>query len=144
MSAENKALVCRLIEEVQNQHHLDRLDEFFAPDFINHLDHRGDSSELNSVEKTRLFFRAFIAAFPDLHVTIHNQLAEADKVVTHKTFHGTHQGEFMGLPPTGKQIALEIIDILRLANGKVVEHWAVRDQMGMMQQLGLVPTSDQS
>jgi predicted ester cyclase len=50
----------------------------------------------------------------------------------------------MGLPPTGKQIALEIIDILRLANGKVVEHWAVRDQMGMMQQLGLVPTSDQS
>ena len=65
--------------------------------------------------------------------------AEGAKVATRKTFHGSHQGEFMGIPPTGQQVSMELIDIVRIADGRVVEHWAVGDNLGMMQQLGIVP-----
>ena len=79
-------------------------------------------------------------AFPDLHPTIHDQIGEGDKVVTRKTLHGTHQGELIGIPPTGKQVAIEVIDILRVEDGKLVDHWAVVDQLGLMQQIGAIPS----
>lgn len=79
------------------------------------------------------------AAFPDLHVTVEDMVAEGDKVVARVTMSGTHKGEFMGIAPTGKQITVGIIEILRIAGGKVVEHWNVVDSLGMMQQLGAVP-----
>src|SRR6266508_44890 len=79
------------------------------------------------------------AALPDLHAVIHDQIAEGDKVVTRKTFYGTHRGEFAGVPPTGKEVAIDAIDIVRIANGQVVDHWAVTDVMGFMQQVGAVP-----
>jgi predicted ester cyclase len=71
---------------------------------------------------------------------IHSQVAEGDKVVTHKTFHGTHKGEFRGIPPTGKKVAIELIDIFRISGGKLMEHWAVVDWMSVMQQLGVLPS----
>ncbi len=79
-----------------------------------------------------------LSAFPDLKAVIHDQVAEGDKVVTYKTFHGTHKGEFREIPPTGKKISVDVIDIFRIANGKMVEHWTVIDWMGLMQQLGVV------
>ena len=72
------------------------------------------------------------AAFPDLHAVIHEQIAEGDKVMTRKTFCGTHRGEFRGVSPTGRQVS---IDIVRIANGQMVEHWSAIDWLGLMQQL---------
>jgi hypothetical protein len=74
------------------------------------------------IEANKKFFAGFIATFPDVKAVIHNQVTEGDKVVTHKTFHGTHKGEFMGIPPTGKKVAIELVDIFRIAGGKLMEH----------------------
>jgi predicted ester cyclase len=139
MSEANKATVRRLVEELQNRHDLASINAFFTPDFINHLEAPDLSSELNAAERTKIAFRQLFTAFPDLHVTIQDQVAEGDKVVTHKLFHGTHQGPFMGAAPTGRQVEFAVIDILRLDNGKVVEHWAVQDRLALLQQLGILP-----
>jgi predicted ester cyclase len=66
-------------------------------------------------------------------------IGEGDKVTTRKTFHGTHEGEFMGIPPTGRRVSMSLIDIVRISEGRVVEHWSVGDNLGMMQQLGVIP-----
>src|SRR5438105_608146 len=108
MSEENKATVRRLVEEVQNRHQLERMEEFFDPDFINHLEDSEQSSEFNALERAKIIFTQLFAAFPDLHATIQDQVAEGDKVVTHKIFRGTHQGAFMGVAPTGRQIEFAV------------------------------------
>ncbi len=138
MSAENKTLVQRMVDVVQNQHQLDRIADFFEPNFVNHLDHDA-AAPLNSIEKAQQVFTQMFAAFPDLRVTIQHQVAEDDTVMTHKLFQGTHLGAFMGVAPSGKPITFGVIDILRVENGKIVEHWAIQDRLGMMQQLGLLP-----
>lgn len=84
-------------------------------------------------------FAALRAAFPDLRAEIQDQFSQGDKVVTRKTFHGTNDGEFMGMPPTEKQVSFDVIDILRLRDGQFVDHWNAVDAMGLMQQLGAVP-----
>jgi predicted ester cyclase len=81
----------------------------------------------------------FRAAFPDGSMTIEDMIAEGDKVVTRKSYRGTHQGEFLSIPPTGRQIRVGLIDIMRIVDGKVVEHWNVGDDLGMLQQLGALP-----
>ena len=68
-------------------------------------------------------------------------MAEGDKVATRKTFHGTHEGEFMGILPTGQRVSMGLIDIVRIVDGRVVEHWSMGDNLGMMQQLGVIPQS---
>ena len=80
------------------------------------------------------------SAFPDFKATIDDLVAEGDKVVIRQTWTGTHKGEFMGVPPTGKSVSFGVIDILRIAGGKVVEHWGLMDSMSLMQQLGASPT----
>ena len=138
MLAENKALVQRMVDLIQNHQQLDRMADFFEPNFVNHLDH-DPAAPLNSIEKAQQVFRQMFAAFPDLRVTIQHQVAEGDTVMTHKIFQGTHLGPFMGVTPSGKPVTFGVIDILRLENGKIVEHWAIQDRLGMMQQLGLLP-----
>jgi predicted ester cyclase len=138
MSTENKRVVQQMVNVVQNQHQLDRMKDFFAPNFVNHLDH-DPASPLNSVEKAQQVFGQMFVAFPDLRVTIQHQVAEGDIVMTHKCFQGTHLGDFMGVAPTGKPVTFAVIDILRLETGKIVEHWAIQDRLGLMQQLGLLP-----
>jgi len=138
MTEHNKAMVRRLVEEVQNRHDIDRMDAFFAPHFVNHLEAQDHTSDGTAVDRAKIHFRQLFAAFPDLHVTIHDQVAEGDKVVTYKTFRGTHQGAFMGVAPTGKQITWDVIDILRLETGRVVEHWAIQDRLALMQQIGVL------
>lgn len=75
------------------------------------------------------------SAFPDLHVRIHEQIAEGEKVVTRKTFEGTHRGEFMGVPSTARPVAFEGIDILTVRDGRIAEHRVVFDQLAIQQQL---------
>ena len=86
----------------------------------------------------------FRQAFPDSYFTIEDMVAEGDKVATRKTFYGTHQGEVMGIPPTGKQVSIDLIDIVRVAGRQVVEHWSIGANLGMLQQLGIVPQQGHS
>ncbi len=132
---ENKTVVLRFVEQVQNQHNLDALDEVMATDFV---DHSG-MPNLPGIEGAKAFFTMMFAAFPDMHFTIVQQLAEGDQVLTHKRFHGTHLGAFMGIPATGKTVSFDVMDILTVRNGKMTDHWTVGDFLSLMQQLGAMP-----
>jgi steroid delta-isomerase-like uncharacterized protein len=132
---QNKALVRRFVDEVQCQHNLAALDELFSPDFV---DHSGMTNP-PTLEGSHQFFSMMFAAFPDIRFTIRQQIAEGDKVLTHKTLHATQLGTFMGIPATGKVVAVDVMDIFTVAGGKITEHWTVGDMLGMMQQLGAVP-----
>jgi steroid delta-isomerase-like uncharacterized protein len=136
MSEENKALARRQVEEVFNKHNPDAVDEFFAPDCVSHNTPPGMP---NDREGLKALVAMYVGAFPDLKVTSDFQLAEGDKVVMRWTARGTHSGELMGIPATGKRIEITGIGIQRIAGGKIVEEWNESDQMGMMQQLGVVP-----
>ena len=83
-------------------------------------------------------FSMFFAALPDLQAIIHDQVADGDKVVTRKTLRGTHLGPWMGIPPTGKVIDIEVIDILAVRDGKITDHWNLVDRLGLMQQMGVL------
>jgi len=134
---ENKAFMRRMYEEVHNKGNLAVIDEVTAVDFI---DHDPMVAELPpGPEGVKQEFSMLRAAFPDLHVTVEDMVAEGDKVVSRLTMRGTHKGEFMGIAPTGKQITVAVIDILRIVGGKIVEHWNIVDNLGMMQQLSVVP-----
>jgi steroid delta-isomerase-like uncharacterized protein len=128
---QNKALVRRFVEEIQCQHNLDKLDEFFSPDFV---DHGGMTNPPNR-EGAKVFFAAFLNAFPDHCFVIHEQLAEGDKVMTYKTCQGTHLAPFGGFPATGKPVTFHVIDIFSVADGQITGHWLVTDLLGVMLQI---------
>jgi predicted ester cyclase len=136
---ENKAIVRRFVEEVQSQHNLEVSDELMDPGMIDHYYQMQGLPEpnLNKVEAFKKFYSGLLAAFPDAKAEIHNMIAEGDLVATHKTLHCTHKGEFMGIPPTGKKVEVDIIDIFRIAGGKMVEHWGIINWTSIMQQLGV-------
>ena len=87
-------------------------------------------------------FAMFFAALPDLHAIIHDQLADEHKVATRKTLRGTHQGELMGIPPTGRAITIEVLDIRAVKDGKSTDHWNLVDQLGLLKQLGALPSEE--
>ena len=134
MSTEdNKAIVRRFFEEVFNRQNLAVLDELVSSDFIHHQPGRVlRGAEFFNQVKSRDHF----LAFPDLHITIEDMIAEGDKVVTRWTARGTHQGEAMGLPPTGNEVTWTGMNFMRVVNGKLVEDWEELDLLGLMQQLG--------
>jgi len=133
---ENKALMRRFYEEI-SKGNLAVVDELVAADLIEHSPFV--PGQAPGRQGTLDLFTMIRAAFPDLRVTVEDMVAEGDKVVARGTFSGTHKGEFMGIAPTGKQMTVGLIEILRIAGGKMVEHWNVVDSLGMMQQLGVVP-----
>jgi steroid delta-isomerase-like uncharacterized protein len=135
MSEQNKALVRRVIEEVYNRGNLALVDELSTSDLVIHL----TSQEIRGREGAKEYVAALRAAFPDLHITIEDQIAEGDRVVTRWTARGTHRGEFQGISPTGRQVRVAGTDIDRIADGKAVECWSHVDELGMMQQLGTIP-----
>lgn len=143
MSTEqNKALIRHIVEEIFNQGNMSRADEFLATNFVEHEElPPGISRDREGVKQLTTMLRS---AFPDFKATIDDIVAEGDKVVIRQTWSGTHKGEFMGVPPTGKSVSFGVIDIVRIAGGKCVEHWGQMDSMGMMQQLGAIPTPGQS
>ena len=143
MSTEqNKALVRQLVEDAINQGNMSVIEEFLIPDFIEHEELPPGIPP--GREAPKVLFTMLRSAFPDLKATIEHLIAEGDEVVLHMTWTGTHEGEFMGIPPTGKRISINVIDILGMAEGKLVEHWGVMDSMTMMQQLGVVPAPGQA
>lgn len=143
MTAEaNKALVRRMIEEVLVGGHLALMEEFVAPDFVNHnIVGTGEASGKVGVEPFRQEVIALRAAFPDLAVRIDELLCDGDKVIVRASAQGTHQGAFSGIPPTGRRVnGIASISIVRIANGKFAERWNLVDRFGMLQQLGVIPS----
>jgi len=136
---ENKALMRRWIEAV-NQRNLAVFDELCAPEFVYH----DASKTMQGLEPYKQFLSMYLTAGPDLHFTIEDEVAEGDKVVTRYTTRGTHLGSFMGIPPTGKHVTVTGIAITRIANGKAVEEWANADDLGLLQQLGVIPAPGQA
>jgi len=130
---ENKAIVRRLVDEAQTQGRLEVVDELLADDFIDHTPLEGLPGTREGV---RMLFAALRAAFPDLRVEISEQIAEDDKVVTRKTFNGTHGGPFLGLAPTGSPVRFEVIDVLTIRDRKICEHRVVLDKLDLLRQLG--------
>jgi steroid delta-isomerase-like uncharacterized protein len=136
MSEQNKMLVRRAIEEVWNGGNLAAIEEFVAGDFVVHGSTPG--GDIHGPEGVRRFFAALREAFPDIRFTIEDQIAEGDRVVTRWTARATHTGTFQGVPPTGRPIHMTATDVERIVDGKVVECWSQMDDLGLMQQLGVV------
>jgi steroid delta-isomerase-like uncharacterized protein len=135
MSDQNKAVMRRTCEEVWNGRNPDAAGEVVARDFVGHA----PPDEIHGPEGYRRYFGGLRKAFPDLHFTIDEQIGEGDRVVTRWTAHGTQEGEFNGIPPTGKKVTITGILIDSVAAGKSVECWTNMDSIGLMQQLGIIP-----
>ncbi len=141
MSEENKAVVRRfneLVKEYWRTGDADAFDEVVASDFVHHAP--GLPPDLEGMKQALPMFRA---AFPDMRLTVEEIIAEDDKVVARVTVRGTHQGELMGIPATGKPVEFTETHISRIAGGKIVERWGEWDALGMMQQIGAVPAPGQ-
>jgi predicted ester cyclase len=140
-SEENKAVVQRfneLIGEFFCTGDADALDEVLAPDFVYHQP--GTPPDLESFKQ---FLPMFRAVFPDMSYTVEEMIAEGDKVVDRLTWQATHQGELMGISPTDNKVTVTEMHVSRIANGKIVERWGQPDMLGLMQQLGAIPTPGQ-
>jgi steroid delta-isomerase-like uncharacterized protein len=136
---EYKTTVQRSVDEFWNTGTLEAIDEFFATSYVGHDPsgiHAGDLATF------KMSAEAMFTAFPDLQVTIEDMVAEGDRVVKRWTARGTHDGEFMGIPATGNQIEVTGIDIYRMAGDKIEECWSNSDALGMMQQLGVIPSPE--
>jgi steroid delta-isomerase-like uncharacterized protein len=137
MSTEqNKISAHHFIEQGFNQKNPLALEAFFSPSLI---DHALPPMLPPGFEGRKMFYGAFISAFPDVYVQVQDQVAEGNKVVTYWAATGTHNGELMGIPATGRSVTVGGIAIDRFEDGKSVEHWEIFDQMSLMQQLGVVP-----
>src|SRR5688500_11818168 len=137
MSADIKAIARRFLEEAFNSGNLAVVDELVAPEFVNHdaaLPEPGVG-----IEAAKASITGYREAFPDLRLTIEQQLAEGEYVTTRWSARGTHQGNLMGMPPTGKQATVTGITIDRIVDGRFVESWTNWDTLGLMQQLGVIP-----
>ena len=137
----NNTVVRRLFDEVWNKGNLALLNEIIARDHAN--TGPGTLPGLpTGPEGTKQLVTVYRNAFPDVHFTIDEQIVEGDKVVTRWTAHGTHKGELVGIPATGKSSTVTGIAVDRIVNGKIAESWGIFDQFGMMQQLGVIPTPE--
>lgn len=127
----------RRLYELINAADVDGFSEVMADDFVEHEETPGLEPTREGVQE---FFRTYLAAFPDLRFTVEDMISDGNKVVSRVKATGTHEGEFMGMPPTGKRIDVQLIDIVRFGDdGLAHEHWGVFDALTMMQQLGAVP-----
>jgi steroid delta-isomerase-like uncharacterized protein len=133
-----KAVVRRNTEEVQGGGNFQVFEELFADDFLDHTPQPGRTPDKNGA---RELYKVLRTAFPDFHAEIHFQLADGDRVTTYKTYHGTHRGAFFGIAPTGKTITFETVDVMRVQNGKITDHWGVANLFSLMQQLGALPAN---
>jgi steroid delta-isomerase-like uncharacterized protein len=138
MSAEsNKALSRRLLEEAFNAGNIDVVDELVTTDVVNH--DAALPEAMIGPEAAKASIRGYRTAFPDLRITIEEQIADDQGVATRWSAKGTHEGELMGMAPTGKQATVTGITIDRIVDDRIAESWTNWDTLGMLQQLGVVP-----
>jgi steroid delta-isomerase-like uncharacterized protein len=131
-----KAVVRRNTEEVQGGGNFEVFEELFADEFIDHTPQPNCTPDKAGA---RGLYRTLRTAFPDFHANIHWQAADGELVTTFKTYHGTHRGDFLGLGPTGRSIHFETVDVMRVHDGKITEHWGVANLFSLLQQLGAWP-----
>jgi steroid delta-isomerase-like uncharacterized protein len=134
---EDKAIVRRINDEVWSRGRLDVIDELIADEFVATV--IGAPEQIRGPQGFREFVVMYRNAFPDLRITIDEQIAEGESVVTRWTATGTHEGELMGMAATGKQATTAGINVNRVSGGKLVEGWGLFDQLGLLQQIGAVP-----
>jgi len=135
LEAQNKAVVQRYWDGKWNERRPEILDELQTPDVAYH----GTSMNMTGIEEYKQVYRNFLSAFHDTRLKVEDLIAEGDKVMSRVSMHGTHKGEFEGIPPTGKVLTLSAFTVFRLVDGKIVEEWEILDELGMMQQLGVDP-----
>ena len=133
---DNIAKTRRFMDGVFNKGNMKAAEEFMSANFVEHDPFPGQGP---GVEGFKQGMSAFRQAFPDLQIQVDDIFADGEKVVARSTMMGTHKGTFMNMPPTGKQINVKGIDIVRMSGGKAVEHWGLFDSLTMMQQLGVIP-----
>lgn len=138
---ESKAVVRKFLEEVFGGGDLELIEELFAPDYVLHDPVLPE--EVRGQEGMRGYVSMYRGAYPDTAFTIEDQISDGDEVVTRWTGQGTHEGELMGVPPTGNRVTVTGIEVDRIVDGKIGETWVVYDALGMMQQLGVVPGPEQ-
>src|SRR5260370_41615808 len=126
---ENKEIVRHFVEEAQSRGNISSVDQFLTTGCV---DHGGLFGLPPTREGVKQLFTMLRTAFPDVNVTIHDQVAEGNKVVSRKTFHGSHQGELMGSTATGKQVAFDVIDILQISDGKIKNHWIIVNKLDLL------------
>ena len=143
MSTEsNKNHIRRWFDALNRGTALDVIDETYAADYV--LYDPSLPEPVRGVEGIRQFMTAVVTAFPDAHYTVEDLIAEGDKVVQRCSVRGTHQGEFLGIPPTGKQVAIPFMIVSRFAGDKIAEEWQMLDALGMLTQLGVIPSPEQA
>lgn len=134
----NKRLCRTFFDELHNKQNLEIIDRLVDPNVVSHDPFPNQAEGSKGFRDTMQLFRS---AFPDMSAKINDMIAENDKVMTKLTVYGTHLGEFMGIGPTKNKIEYEEVIILRIADGKIVEHWAVADALSLMQQVGAIPSN---
>jgi steroid delta-isomerase-like uncharacterized protein len=140
MSTEENAAVARAwAQAAWQQHDLDAAAEYLAPDWVGHYAGIG---EVQGVDGFKRVAAAYLRAFPDLAIAVHDALGDGDRIVRRVSFTGTHQGPFLGVPATGRQIRVEGTVILRIVGGQIAEEWVTENLLGLLQQLGAVPKFD--
>lgn len=137
MLEQNKALARQVFEDIQSDGRVEVVDEIVTADYVGHT----PLGNIHGPEGARQFNAMLRQGFPDMQITVEDQIAESDRVTTRWTLRGTHNGEFQGMPPSGKQISMTGITIFRIANGKLIEGWTQPDLLGLLQQLGAIPES---
>lgn len=131
-------VVRRNTEEVQGRGNFSVFDELFAEDFVDHTPQPGITPDKAGV---RQLYTSLRAAFPDLRADIHWQSTDGDdRVTTFKTYYGTHDGEFLGIAPTGRHVRFETVDVFRVRNGQLTDHWGVANLLSVLIQLDALPT----
>jgi steroid delta-isomerase-like uncharacterized protein len=130
---DNKQPVRRFYEQVINARNVDALGELLTPDGVDH------TFGSQNAEQAKQFFGMVLQAFPDLHAEIHDVIAEGDLVAARVTYTGTHQGEFVGIPATGRKTTTSGVDWFRMEGGKQAEHWGGPDMLSFLEQLGVMP-----
>jgi steroid delta-isomerase-like uncharacterized protein len=131
----NKAVVLRYVEEVWNGHDLDAIDNVVSTDYVNHAAGTDEYRHGGA----RQIWEWILTVFPDHHFQVEDAASDGQTVAIRGTMTGTHEGELMGVAPTGRRVGAQQSHWFRVEDGKLVEHWAVRDDLIMMQQLGVLP-----
>lgn len=130
-----KALAMKGYDAI-NAHDLSMIDHLIDSSFVEHEEIPGGGTDWAAV---KAFFGMMWVGMPDMHLDVQRMAVDEDRIWMYGRVRGTNTGEMMGMPATGKNVDIEIVDILRFKEGKLVEHWGVTDNLGMMQQLGVVP-----
>jgi steroid delta-isomerase-like uncharacterized protein len=134
--ADYKAMAQQWYSEVMNEGNEDLIDELCAENFVDHDPLPGTSPDRQGIHD---FVKLVRSAFPDLQTTVDEIIAEGDRIAVRSTFRGTHEGDFMGIPATGKKVEVSNYDFVRFENDQAAEHWGTIDSAALMEQLGAVP-----